>query len=51
MGGVTGFDLVAALMLGEALGIPKYLSAEFLPEIEAAAVFAIRDQSNGGEGD
>lgn len=47
MGGVIGWDLGAAIVLGEALGLPRFLLAEFLPDIEAAAVTALRKATRG----
>lgn len=51
MGGVIGWDMGAALMLGSALGISPYLLAEFLPDIEAAAVTALRRHAKDAQND
>ncbi len=37
-GAVIGWDLTAALALGDALGVPSAAAAELLPEIEAVMV-------------
>jgi len=47
-GGVTGFDLGAALMMGSALGVPALILAELLPAIEAVAVREMNNRSEGG---
>lgn len=46
MGGVIGFDLATAFPLGAALGLPAYLIAECLPEIEAAMLSAITEKGS-----
>jgi hypothetical protein len=51
MGGavVMGWDMVAALALGRAMGLPEWLVAEMLPEIEAAMVSTkAKGGSDGG---
>jgi hypothetical protein len=51
MGGVAvlGWDMVAALALGRAMGASEWLVAEMLPGIEAAMVAAkAKDQAGGG---
>ena len=45
MGGAIGWDMTAALGLGDALSVPRYLIAEFLPDIEAAVIAVIRKKS------
>ena len=44
MGGIIGFDLGVAFPMGAALGVPAYLIAEFLPDIERAAVAALNSR-------
>lgn len=39
----VGFDMTAAFALASGLGISPHLIAEFLPEIESAALSAMRD--------
>ena len=51
MGGVIGWDMGAALMLGQALGLSPYLLSEFLPDIEAAAVTALRRHAQDAQND
>ena len=43
MGGAAhvGWDMVAALALGRAMGVPGWLVAEVLPEVESVAMAAI----------
>jgi len=51
-GAVIGWDLTAALALGDALGIPPLVMAELLPVIEAvmvAKLYEQMDHSNGRE--
>ena len=51
-GGVIGWDLSAALALGDALGVPPPAMAELLPVIEAVMVARLNermDRSHGGE--
>jgi NAD(P)H-dependent flavin oxidoreductase YrpB (nitropropane dioxygenase family) len=43
---ITGWDMAAALALAAALGVPARLAAEFLPEIEAAMVAAVNQDSD-----
>ena len=38
---VVGLDLSAALALGEALGLPPFVAAEFLTDAEATIVAAL----------
>lgn len=39
----VGWDMTAAFALASGLGISPHLVAEFLPEIESAALSALRD--------
>ncbi|MBT8169776.1 hypothetical protein KMP95_15520 [Ruegeria litorea] len=51
-GAVIGWDLNAALALGDALGIPPPAMAELLPVIEAVMVTKLNEQmeqSHGGK--
>ncbi len=51
-GAVIGWDLNAALALGDALGIPPPAMAELLPAIEAVMVAKLNEQmeqSHGGK--
>ena len=51
-GAVIGWDMSAALALGDALGVPPLPMAELLPVIEAVMVFELNDRfdhSDGGE--
>ncbi|MCV2872818.1 MULTISPECIES: DUF7697 family protein [Paracoccaceae] len=43
-GAVVGWDLTAALALGEALGVPPAAAAELLPIIEAVMVAKLNEQ-------
>ena len=51
-GAVIGWDMAAALALGDALGIPPHAVAELLPVIEAVMVEKVNEQiaSGGLEG-
>ena len=51
-GAVIGWDLNAALALGDALGIPPVAMAELLPLIEAVMVRKLNGEmvANGGPG-
>lgn len=51
-GGVIGWDMTAALALGQALGIPALIVAELLPAIEAVMVRKVNEQiaSSGVQG-
>jgi hypothetical protein len=51
LGGLIGLDLGVALQMGSALGIPAFLVAEIMPEIEGAMIAAIRDRTAGAEND
>ena len=50
-GVVVGWDLTAALALGDALGVPPLAMAELLPVIEAVMVAKLSEQmaDAGGE--
>jgi len=51
-GGVIGWDMSAALSLGDALGVPPLAMAELLPVIEAVMVAKLNEQmeqSHGGK--
>ena len=51
-GAVIGWDMSAALALGDALGVPPVAAAELLPIIEAVMVAKLNEQmdhSNGRE--
>ena len=43
-GAVIGWDMSAALALGDALGIPPLVMAELLPVIEAVMISALNEQ-------
>ncbi|MCL4189307.1 MAG: hypothetical protein KJZ85_17035 [Rhodobacteraceae bacterium] len=43
-GAVIGWDLTAALCLGDALGVPPAVAAELLPVIEAVMVAKLNEQ-------
>lgn len=45
MGAPLGLDLGVAFPMGAALGLPAYLVAEFLPDIESAMMTALASQS------
>ena len=47
-GAVLGWDLGAALVLAQALGIDALITAELLPEIEAVMVRKLNAQMEGG---
>ncbi len=49
-GAVIGWDLGAAMALGQALGVNPLATAEILPAIEAVAVRAINEQLRSGSG-
>ena len=44
---ILGFDFNAAFSMAAALGVPAVAVAEFLPAIEAAAVRAMNNASQG----
>ena len=47
-GAVIGWDLSAALALGNALGVPPLAMAELLPEIESVMVRKLNEQMASG---
>ena len=51
-GAVIGWDMSAALALGDALGVPPAAAAELLPVIEAVMVRKLNEElaGNGGPG-
>ncbi len=51
-GAVIGWDMSAALALGNALGVPRLAMAELLPVIEAVMVRKLNEElaANGGSG-
>lgn len=51
-GAVIGWDMSAALALGDALGVPPLAMAELLPVIEAVMVRKLSEELtvNGGPG-
>lgn len=40
---ITGWDMTAALALGEAMGLSRLLVAEILPDIESVMVRKLRE--------
>jgi hypothetical protein len=49
-GAVIGWDLAAALALGEALSVPPAAAAELLPVIEAVMVAKFNEQMERPDG-
>jgi len=49
-GAVIGWDMSAALSLGDALGIPPLAMAELLPVIEAVMVTKFNEQMDHSNG-
>ena len=51
-GAVIGWDMSAALALGDALGVPRLAMAELLPVIEAVMVRKLNEElaANGAPG-
>ena len=47
-GVVIGWDMTAALALGDALGVPAHAIAELLPAIEAVMVRNLNEQIAAG---
>jgi hypothetical protein len=47
---VIGWDMSAALALGEALGVPPAAAAELLPVIEAVMVAKLNEQMERPDG-
>ena len=49
-GAVIGWDMSAALALGNALGVPPAVAAELLPIIEAVMVAKLNEQMERPDG-
>lgn len=49
-GAVIGWDIGAALQLGEALGVPPLVVAEMLPPIEAVMVRKLSERGEAFDG-
>ncbi|MCO5083536.1 MAG: hypothetical protein M9955_17995 [Rhizobiaceae bacterium] len=49
-GAVIGWDMSAALALGDALGVPPLVTAELLPVIEAVMVAKLNEQMDDSHG-
>ena len=49
-GAVIGWDMSAALALGQALGVPPLALAELLPGIEAVMVLKLNEQKEADHG-
>ena len=49
-GAVIGWDMGAALALGQALGVPPLVLAELLPGIEAVMVLKLNEQMEAHHG-
>jgi hypothetical protein len=49
-GAVIGWDMAAALALGDALGIPPLVMAELLPAVEAVMVAKLNEQMDHSNG-
>lgn len=49
-GAVIGWDMSAALALGDALGIPPLAMAELLPVVEAVMVTKLNEQMDNSNG-
>ncbi|MCC5993815.1 MAG: hypothetical protein JJT99_14980 [Rhodobacteraceae bacterium] len=49
-GAVIGWDMSAALALGQALGVPPIVMAELLPGIEAVMVLKLNEQMEATDG-
>jgi hypothetical protein len=49
-GAVIGWDMSAALMLGDALDIPPLVMAELLPVLEAVMVTKLNEQMDHSHG-
>ena len=47
---MIGWDLTAALVLGDALGVPPLVMAELLPVIEAVMVSNLNEQMDHSHG-
>ena len=49
-GAVIGWDMSAALALGDALGVPPLAMAELLPAVEAVMVTKLNEQMDHSNG-
>ncbi len=49
-GAVIGWDMSAAMAIGDALGIPPVAMAELLPVIEAVMVAKLNEQMEHSDG-
>ena len=49
-GAVIGWDMSAALAIGDALGIPPLAMAELLPAVEAVMVTKLNEQMDHSHG-
>ena len=49
-GAIIGWDMAAALALGNALGVPPAATAELLPIIEVVMVAKLNEQMAASEG-
>lgn len=49
-GAVIGWDMAAALALGDALGVPPVATVELLPVIEAVMVQKLNEQMERHDG-
>ena len=49
-GAVIGWDIAAALTLGDALGVPPVAAAELLPVIEVVMVAKLNEQMERHDG-
>ena len=49
-GAVIGWDMTAALALGDALGTPPLVMAELLPAVEAVMVAKLNEQMDHSHG-
>ena len=49
-GAVIGWDMNAALALGDALGVPPLAMAELLPAVEAVMVAKLNEQMDHANG-
>ena len=49
-GAVIGWDMSAALALGDALGVPPRAMAELLPGLEAVMVAKLNEQMEHSDG-
>lgn len=47
---VIGWDFNAAFALGDALGIPRIVLAEFLPDLEGVMVRKLNEQARENDG-